>query len=104
MKFVLFVEGYTEEKALPSFLKRWLDPRLEKPVGIQTVRFDGWAEMVRDSPKRAKNSLNTPKGDVIAVVALLDLYGLRLSYPPGTETAAQTRKRQHKKSLGLRRT
>ena len=89
MKFVLFVEGYTEEKALPSFLKRWLDPRLGKPVGIQTVRFDGWAEMVRDSPKRAKDYLNTPKGDVIAVIALLDLYGLRLPYPHGTETAAQ---------------
>ena len=35
MKFVLFVEGYTEDKALPKFLKRWLDPRLGKPVGIK---------------------------------------------------------------------
>jgi hypothetical protein len=30
MKFVLFVEGYTEKKALPEFLKRWLDPRLSQ--------------------------------------------------------------------------
>ena len=45
MKFILFVEGHTEDKALPAFLKRWLDPRLESPVGIQTVRFDGWPEL-----------------------------------------------------------
>lgn len=45
MKFVLFVEGHTEQKAVPSFLKRWLDPRLRQPVGIRTVRFDGWGEL-----------------------------------------------------------
>ena len=89
MKFILFVEGYTEEKALSNFLKRWLDPRLKQPGGIKTVRFEGCAEMVRDIPKRAQDYLNAPKGDVIAVIALLDLYGLRLPYPPGTETAAQ---------------
>ena len=89
MKIVLFVEGYTEEKAVAPFLKRWLDPRLTRPVGLQTVRFDGWPEMVRDCPKRAKDYLNSPKGDVLAVVALLDLYGLGLPYPPGTDTAAQ---------------
>jgi len=35
MKFILFVEGRTEDKALPAFLKKWLDPRLESPVGIR---------------------------------------------------------------------
>ena len=35
MKFVLFVEGHLEDKALAAFLKRWLDSRLE-PQG--TVR------------------------------------------------------------------
>ncbi len=89
MKFVLFVEGYTEEKAVAPFLKRWLDPRLEQPIGIQTVRFDGWAEMVRDIPKQAKDYLNAPKGDVVAVIALLDLYGLQLPYPPHSDTVAQ---------------
>lgn len=44
MKIVLFVEGYTEKKALPDFLKRWLDFRLPAPVGIKTVRFEGWSE------------------------------------------------------------
>jgi hypothetical protein len=44
MKFKLFVEGYTEQKAIPAFLKRWLDAHLEKRVGIQAVRFEGWQE------------------------------------------------------------
>ncbi len=80
MKFVLFVEGYTE-KALPAFLKRWLDARTENPVGIQTVRFEGWAELVKDSPKKAGLYLQANSSDVIAVIALLDLYGLQLPYP-----------------------
>ena len=87
MKFILFVEGYTE-RALPAFFKRWLDPRLDKPVGIQTVRFEGWAELVKDTPNHAKIYLNAPKSDVIAVIALLDLYGLQLPYPDDMVTAA----------------
>ena len=76
MKFILFVEGHTEDKALPKFLKRWLDPKLTKPVGIKTVRFEGWPELVKDAPRKAKMHLNGPaKDDIIAVISLLDLYG-----------------------------
>lgn len=32
MMFVLFVEGHTEDKALPRFLKKWLDPQLSTPA------------------------------------------------------------------------
>ncbi len=86
MKFVLFVEGYTEKKSIAPFLKRWLDPRLDQPVGIQTVRFDGWAEMVKDLPRKAPMYLRGPQADqIIAVVALLDLYGPDI-YPPHAET------------------
>jgi hypothetical protein len=73
MKFVLFVEGHTEKKALPGFFKRWFDPRLNQPVGIQVVRFDGWSELCKDSPVKA--GMYVKKKDVIAVIALLDLYG-----------------------------
>lgn len=76
MRFILFVEGYTEDKALPAFLKRWLDARLTKPVGIRVVRFEGWPELVKDVAKKAKMHLNGPsKDDIIAVISLLDLYG-----------------------------
>ena len=81
MKFILFVEGHTEHQAIAAFLKRWLDPRLNLPAGVQPVRFDGWSEMVRDMPKKAQIYLEAPKGDVIAVIALLDIYGMQLLYP-----------------------
>ena len=89
MKFILFVEGHTEHQAIAAFLKRWLDPRLPAPVGVQTVRFDGWAEMVRDAPQKTKLYLNTPKDDVVAVIALLDLYGIQLPYPAEVNSAAE---------------
>jgi hypothetical protein len=76
MKFILFVEGYTEDKALPQFLKRWLDPKLTSPVGIKTVRFEGWPELAKDAPKKAEMHLNGPRKDeIIAIISLLDLYG-----------------------------
>jgi hypothetical protein len=84
MKFVLFCEGHTERKALPEFLKRWLDVRLPTRVGIKPVRFDGWRELVSDSPKKARMYLEDP--DVIAVIALLDLYGPNI-YPPSLTKA-----------------
>lgn len=85
MKFVLFVEGHTE-KALPSFLGRWLNAQLTYPVGIQPVQFDGAADMIKDMAKHAALSLNTPKQDVIAVIALLDLHNLPLPIPPAQDT------------------
>ena len=76
MRFVLFVEGYTENKALPQFLKKWLDPQLPNPVGIRTVRFEGWPELVKDAPKKAKMHLTGPNNnEIVAVISLLDLYG-----------------------------
>ena len=90
MKFVLFVEGYTEDKALPEFLKRWLDPRLGKPVGIKTVRFEGWQELVKDTPQKALMHLNGPdRDDIIAVIALIDLYGP--TFYPNTKKSADER-------------
>ena len=84
MRFVLFVEGHLERQALPAFLKRWLDPRLERPVGIQAVRFEGWAELVKDAPTSAGMYLSSR--DVIGVIALLDLYGPTF-YPSESRTA-----------------
>jgi hypothetical protein len=73
MKFVLFCEGATEKGALPDFFRRWLNAKLPVRVGIQPVHFNGWAEMVKDSPTKAR--LHLRNADVIAVIALLDLYG-----------------------------
>ncbi len=86
MKFVIFVEGKTEQKAIPAFLKRWLDPRLTQAVGIKPVKFEGWAELVKDASRKALLYLRS--ADVIAVVSLLDLYGPTI-YPADAVTAAE---------------
>ena len=89
MKFVLFVEGHTEKKSIAPFLKRWLDPQLRQPVGIQIVRFDGWPEMVKDLPHAVRLHLEVPgKDQIIAVLALLDLYGPTI-YPGHLKTAEE---------------
>ena len=54
MKFILFVEGETEDKALPAFLKRWLDTKLEHRVGIQAVKFKGWSELIKGAPTKTR--------------------------------------------------
>ena len=82
MKFVLIVEGSTE-KELPSFLKRWLDPKLPRPVGIQTVQLKGNANYLNNVANRSHFYLSSD--DVIAVFGLLDLYGLKLDYPQYAE-------------------
>jgi len=88
LKFVLFVEGYTEKHGVPAFLKRFLDQRLKHPVGIKVVRFDGWAELVKDSPIKAAMYLNDPRQmkDILGVIALIDLHGPTF-YPTDRKSA-----------------
>ena len=89
MKFILFVEGKTEDKSLPTFLKRWLDARLEHRVGIQTVKFKGWSELIKGAPTKARMYLNGPKQEeIIAIIGLLDLYGPTI-YPLEKKTAME---------------
>jgi hypothetical protein len=82
VRIVLFVEGWTERE-LPAFLHRWLDPQLEKSVGIKAVRFEG----VRDylSGVAQKASIYLAEDDTLAVFGLLDLYGLPLSFPKNVD-------------------
>ena len=90
MKFILFVEGHTEDKALQDFLGRWLQDRLQTRVGIKTVRFEGWPEMVRGLARKARQFLDDPSSsDIIAVIALLDLYGP--TFFPADKQTAQAR-------------
>lgn len=90
MRFVLFVEGHTEHAAVPTFLKRWLDSRLDQPVGIDCVRYEGSARLLKDAKNRALRLLESPgeAADIIAVVALFDLYGVPLTFPASATTVA----------------
>jgi hypothetical protein len=76
MRFVVLAEGQTEKESAAAFIKRWLDPQLTRPVGIQVVTFNGYAEFARKMAVKARMHLEGPKQvEVIAVVGLLDLYG-----------------------------
>jgi hypothetical protein len=87
MKLVLFVEGETEKRGLPDFLKRWLDPRLSPHVGIRVVQFRGAAAYYDEIAARVKLSFSGKSGrDVVAAIGLLDLYGLPFC-PPDKKTA-----------------
>ncbi|HEV7509976.1 MAG TPA: DUF4276 family protein [Thermoanaerobaculia bacterium] len=81
MRFVLFVEGDTEE-GVCDFLLRWLaPPRIPKGrrVGITSICFHGWSSYHDGIAKKAAIALS--KDDVIGGIGLLDLYG-----PPYPET------------------
>ncbi len=76
MKLVFLVEGRTEQVAIQGFLKRWLDPRLLQPVGVQSVSFQGYADLTRKFADKARMYLDGPRaGDIVGVIAMLDLYG-----------------------------
>jgi len=77
MKLTLFVEGSTEKSGLPSFLKRWLDPRLPLPVGIKVVQFQGVGAYYEKIEFQANWNLSEGVGaDIIAGIGILDLNGL----------------------------
>jgi hypothetical protein len=85
MRFVMLVEGDTEKHAIAGFLKRWLDPQLSCPVHIQPVNCRGNTRLVR----KAQDFLGSPEAcEIIAVIGLLDLYGLDI-YPPALTTAQE---------------
>lgn len=87
MRIVLFVEGWTET-ALPAFLKRWLDPRLERPVGLRpVVRFDGVRDYLSGMARKAQ--LYLAEDDTLAVFGLLDLHGLPLDFPKNMDRDAR---------------
>lgn len=89
MKFVLFVEGHTEKKVVPDFLKRWLDPKLSQPVGIKSVRFEGWHDYANEIKKKVALNLSGQSGsDVIAGIGLLDLHGPTF-FPHGLSSVDQ---------------
>ncbi|PYQ67909.1 MAG: hypothetical protein DMF53_00900 [Acidobacteria bacterium] len=89
MRFILFIEGQTEE-ALPGFLKRWLDPRLPSRVGIKTICFKGLHKYYSGIKSQVDlNLASNSRKEIIAAIGLIDLYGPTF-YPSGvTEPAGR---------------
>lgn len=98
MRLALFVEGHTERKVLPAFLKRWLDPRLPQPVGIDVIRFEGWQHYRREVATKVRLQLSGKRSaKTLAAVGLLDLYGPTIY--PADKITAQERYRWAKQQL-----
>ena len=75
MRFLLFVEGDTEYKALKPFLHRWLNVRLSSNVGINPINLKGNQGFHRKIKNRVHHYLGQDKrGEIIAAMGLLDLY------------------------------
>jgi hypothetical protein len=90
MKYVLLVEGDTEARALPKFLKRWLDPQLRLPIRIDSVDLGSWSVVVDEAPRRTRRYFSDRKqaDEIIAVIGLIDLHGPNHSnyFPPNVES------------------
>jgi hypothetical protein len=89
LKFILLVEGEAERAALPTFIERWLDPRLAPRVGVKPVKLRGSGKYVKEVAEIVRDQLNSPdRKEIVAVIGLLDLYGLPNDfYPPGLSDA-----------------
>jgi hypothetical protein len=81
VRLLLYVEGETEEAALPDFFGRWLIGRVKDPE-IKAVNFHGAGGYLREFSKRAKRDLGGRY--VHGIIGLIDLYGSRLSFPTGS--------------------
>lgn len=76
MRFMVLVEGHMERMAVHGFLKKWLDARLDPPIGVRVRMFQGKDHYRRECPKVARTYLEGPdSGDIIGVIGLLDLCG-----------------------------
>ncbi|MFB3892094.1 MAG: DUF4276 family protein [Phycisphaerae bacterium] len=75
MRFLLFVEGHTEKAAVRDFIRRWLDKRLSKRVGIDLVNLKGSGHFAKDIAGKVAYYLGRPDSkETIAAIGLLDLY------------------------------
>jgi hypothetical protein len=75
VRFLLFVEGHTEDLALGPFLQKWLNARLKTRVGITPINLKGNRFFSRDIKDKVDQHLgDDSRNEIIAAVGLLDLY------------------------------
>jgi hypothetical protein len=89
VKFLLFVEGKTEHRAIRDFISRWLNPRLSRPVGVHAADLKGTGRFEDKLRAKVLNYLRQDKsGEIIAMIGLRDLYGAEF---PAQETSVEDR-------------
>jgi len=106
VRFELLTEGRTEKKAVRQFLHDAINTRLTRKVGLAPTGFEGNGEYLRKVARKAQMFLNAPDAaEVIAVVGLLDLYGLPEHWQSGSTSEERYRevKRKIEEQVGDRR-
>src|SRR5262245_44591142 len=74
------------------FIERWLDPRQNPRVGVKSVKFRGSGKYLKEITKMIKDQFTAPDhNEIIAVIGLLDLYGLPDNFFPSGLSDAQSR-------------
>lgn len=87
MRFELLTEGKAEKRAVRGFLHRALNARLGANVGVSITRFRGNADYLRKAPDKARKALSARDADeIVAVIGLLDLYGLPADWQLGSSS------------------
>jgi hypothetical protein len=98
VRYDFIVEGYTEADCLSQFIKRWLDTRLIRPVGIKFANEKGHGSLLNKITKKALAKLSAPGNDeIVGVIGLLDLYGP--DFYPAHFTSAEDRYSWAKKEI-----
>jgi len=81
------LKGKLKKNILPNFIGRFLRKKFNENIGVQIVKFNGWADFKKNISKKVEMRLNSPKKDkIIAAIGLLDLYG-PVFYPEDKRTA-----------------
>lgn len=92
MKFVMFVEGDAEQAVLPEFFARWLNPKLNRRVGVKAVKLPGSGGYLKEVASRVAKRLRAKDSrEIIAIIGLLDLYGLPNNFYPTNLPGADDR-------------
>ncbi|MDQ3012988.1 MAG: DUF4276 family protein [Acidobacteriota bacterium] len=92
MKFVLLVEGDAERAALPEFFGRWLNPKLSRRVSVKAVKLSGSGGYLKEMVRLVAKQVHDPSAsEIIAVIGLLDLYGLPNNFYPANLSSADDR-------------
>lgn len=100
MRFVVIAEGQSEGAGLGGFLREWLNARLPKRVGVAVQPLKGKDHFLDKIAPTARLLLNGRRADdIIAVIGLLDLHGLKA---PEHLTTVAERVRHHRDDIEAR--
>jgi hypothetical protein len=93
MKFILIVEGQTERKGVPDFIRKWLNEggRLQTSVGVRAISLKGGGRdlFARIADKAISHLKGPRRQGIVGVIGLLDLYNPGFEWPKNCDSVDQ---------------